>query len=117
MTERRSDPRSSKRFTVKFGVETETNLGFTTDLSRTGLFIKTTCVMPIGSPVMLSLTLPDDTIIHLKGTVVWNKKAPAGLDRIILKNGIGVRLQDPPSDYFRLLELLEENRVAKTGSP
>lgn len=114
MAERRTCERKSKRFMVRFGVDEATNLGFTTDLSRVGLFIKTTSVLPVGSHVRVILTLPDDTTLPLNGTVVWNKKIPASLSRVILKSGIAVLLEEPPSDYVRFLESLEPSQTAKS---
>lgn len=108
MGDRRSHQRRARRFMARFGVEAPTNLGFTLDLSSTGLFIKTTMVVPIGSKVTIVLTLQDDSSLNLIGTVIWNKRVPAGLDRVMPKNGIGVLLIDPPEVYLKFISSLDQ---------
>jgi Tfp pilus assembly protein PilZ len=114
MAERRGVKRTSRRFTIKYGVDFPTNVGFSTDISPTGLFIKTTNVLPVGTPVKVLLSLPKGQEVYLTGKVVWYKKAPAGLDRVILKNGIGISLENPASEYIKFVESLDED-LTKTS--
>jgi hypothetical protein len=51
-------------------VRTAVNIGFTGDISLTGVFIKTNTMFAPGSILKLEIELPDSKMLHLKGTVM-----------------------------------------------
>ena len=97
--EKRSRNRIARRLFVRFGPEQADNIGFTGDISLTGIFIKTNTMFSPGSVLKLEVELPDSKILHLKGTVMWAKRVPATLVRHIKKSGMGVKIVQPPAEY------------------
>jgi hypothetical protein len=84
--------RKKKRLTVRFGREAAEKLGFTEDISRTGIFLKTAQILQPGSPIKIELEVGRDEVVQLEGTVVWAKKVPPELIRLVKKSGMGVRI-------------------------
>ena len=101
---RADDRRSHPRFllTLAITMEGENNFyaGLSENMSETGVFIATQTVLPIGTPVVLSFTLPNAVDpVSVAGTVQWlrgpdamakegnnyNDASPEG------KPGLGVR--------------------------
>jgi len=101
--EKRSKNRIGKRLIVKFGTEKPDRLGFTEDVSPTGLFIKTNIVSPPGTQLRIELTLPNNSTILVAGVVVWAKQVPHSLVRFAKKNGMGLRLTQSSDDYNRFI--------------
>ncbi|MGE5893178.1 MAG: PilZ domain-containing protein [bacterium] len=83
---------------------------FTSDISKRGLFIKTNKSLAPGTSLQIDLTLPDETISHLKAVVRWAVKTQVS----IFKNGMGVELVQI-DDLFRTFferEFREEIHVS-----
>lgn len=102
--EKRPDKRLLKRLFVRFGKELPTHVGYTTDISATGLFIKSSTIFPPQTVLRIALTLPDDRVVLLSGVVMWAKRVPPQLARLVRKNGMGVRLQQPDQIYLGLFQ-------------
>jgi hypothetical protein len=101
--EKRTRDRVARRLFIRFGPEQAVNIGFTGDISLTGVFIKTNTMFAPGSILKLEIELPDSKILHLKGTVMWAKRVPATLVRHIKKSGMGVKIVQPPEDYINFV--------------
>lgn len=104
--DKRTTDRLKKRLTVRFGPRKAECLGFTGDLSGTGIFIKSSTVFPPGTLLHIDIMLPDDRVLRMTGQVVWAKRVPPSLVRYVAKSGMGVLLQDVTRDYFDLLNSL-----------
>ncbi|MBI3621207.1 MAG: PilZ domain-containing protein [Nitrospirae bacterium] len=100
--EKRPAKRELKRLFVRFGMELPTYVGYTTDISATGLFIKSSTIFPPQTVLKIALTLPDERVVFLSGVVMWSKRVPPQLARLVRKNGMGVRLQQPAQNYLEL---------------
>jgi hypothetical protein len=85
--------RVKKRVTVRYGREAAEKLGFTEDLSPSGIFVKTAHIMPPGSPIRIDFELGGDGLVQVEGMVVWAKKVPPELTRLVKKSGMGVRIK------------------------
>lgn len=78
---RRSGPES--RLQVRYALEMEIGLesdsnfwvGFTENISLSGVFVATYMAKPIGSKLAIALTLPPNEVIHIQGTVRWQRAA------------------------------------------
>ena len=103
---KRSRTRYGKRLFVKYGRDSTDKIGFTGDLSATGLFIKTSAVYRPGTEIHVEITLPDQKTINIRGKVMWAKQVPPSLLRISKKSGMGVQVTKADSDYYAFLELL-----------
>ncbi len=89
--ESRNAKRNRKRLPLRFGVEEASRIGFTDDLSETGLFIKSAIVQNPNTILMIELTPPGGELVVLTGRVMWAKKIPPNLLRR-LKGGMGIRI-------------------------
>jgi hypothetical protein len=99
MSEKRSAPRKKKRIVVDFDTTTSKTTGFTHDLSRTGLFIRTIRIPQIGKILRAVLHLPDGKHMTVEGTVVRSFKAPAML-RSLLPSGFALRVSPKDSPEY-----------------
>ncbi len=105
--EKRARNRIARRLFVRFGPEQAINIGFTGDISLTGIFIKTNTIYSPGSILKMEIELPDSKILHLRGTVMWAKRVPPTLVRHIKKSGMGVKIVQPPEEYIKFVSSLE----------
>jgi hypothetical protein len=92
MAEKRSAPRSRRRLLVDFETPAAKTTGFTQDLSRTGLFVRTIRIPRIGTSLRAVLHLPAGGHIPIEGTVVRSYRAPAAL-RSVVPTGFGLRIE------------------------
>jgi Tfp pilus assembly protein PilZ len=83
--------RLKKRITVRFGEEEAEKLAFTEDVSRTGIFIKTTQVVHPGRNLKVAFEL-DQGMVKMEGKVVWAKKVPPTMIQRVKKCGMGIRI-------------------------
>jgi len=94
MAEKRSG--QDKRVTIKlkanFGVRDISNLGFTEDISASGIFLKTARVFPVGTDLKIELRTDQDEIIRLIGYVHWSKEVPPNLVWSVNDAGMGIQI-------------------------
>ena len=106
MGEKRGAPRRKKRIVVDFETTQAKTTGFTHDLSRTGLFIRTIRIPRIGKILRAMLHLPDGSHIPIEGTVVRSFRAPSML-RTVLPAGFALKVSPQASpDYDTFAETL-----------
>ena len=76
---RRTSPRYAIEMEVGIGSESNFYVGFTENLSASGVFVATYSPKPIGSKVDVTLTLPTGAQLVVPGTVRWMRSAtPSG---------------------------------------
>ncbi len=76
---RRTSPRYAIEMEVGIGSESNFYVGFTENLSASGVFVATYSPKPIGSKVDVTLTMPTGTQLVVPGTVRWMRNAsPSG---------------------------------------
>lgn len=93
MPEKRNiSKRYSKRLQLRFGQEGHLHMAFTEDISDTGLFIKTTRTYPPNTNLDIKLLAGDDSVINIKGTVMWAKKVPMSIIHVTKKAGMGIKI-------------------------
>ncbi len=101
--EKRRAKRLVLRLFVKYGVDRMPYVGFTEDLSPTGIYLKSNVVFPPKTQLTLKLALPDSQIAHLTGKVMWEKKIPpteAGSE----KTGMGIRILKADEVYLEFIK-------------
>jgi Tfp pilus assembly protein PilZ len=113
--DKRGKDRITKRLFVKFGMEKPDQVGFTEDISPSGLFIKCSTVLQPGSHVRIEIELSDHHFVLLAGEVVWAKKVPQHLLRMAKKSGMGIRLVQTGDDYKQFCAELG-NKIKGTAS-
>jgi PilZ domain len=109
MAEKRNLGRHRKRFTLRFGNGEPVKMGFTEDISTTGLFIKSAYVCNTGSVISVELALEKERKVLLEARVMWAKKVPPQMIHLVKKCGMGVniiRFISGESDYCQLCEEL-----------
>lgn len=92
MSDKRHIKRLRKRLSVRFGLQQTDRMAFTEDISHNGLFIKTANVAPPGSQIKVDLALDESTVVKMDARVMWAKKVPANMLRLVKKGGMGVRI-------------------------
>jgi uncharacterized protein (TIGR02266 family) len=96
--------RSNARFPLQTQVDlsSDSNVftGFSTNLSEGGLFVATLSVLPVGTPVDLTFTLPGKVKISVRGEVRWIREIDDRTPDVF--PGVGVRF----------LELSQESAAA-----
>ncbi len=107
VSDKRNIHRQRKRLQLRFGVAEANRIGFTDDISPTGLFIKSAIVQNPQTLLKIELTAPDGELIVLTGRVMWAKKVPPNLLGRI-KGGMGIRIIDfqRGADSYRRLCLV-----------
>jgi uncharacterized protein (TIGR02266 family) len=87
----RPEQRASQRTRVETSVDlhTETNFfaGLSEDLSDGGLFIATYELLPVGTAITISFTLPNERRVNASARVVWLREPRDGG----VSPGMGVR--------------------------
>jgi uncharacterized protein (TIGR02266 family) len=68
---RREHSRFAVDLDVTVGSDHNFYAGFAENLSAGGVFIATHKLKPVGSPIELTINLPDDIRLHLLGEVRW----------------------------------------------
>jgi hypothetical protein len=108
MAEKRDISRLRKRYSLRFGIDKPVRLGFTEDISSTGLFLKTTNICNPGSLILVEIAISDTETVLLQGRVVWAKKVPPQLIHMVKKSGMGVRIERFLQGEERYLQLCRE---------
>jgi hypothetical protein len=98
--DRKSD-RFVRRLETEFTAENKTYRGISSDLSLSGLFIRTNHAFVPGTILDISLHLPEGETSILKGKVMRAYKTPI----VALKNGMGVLLIEKDSHYINFMKL------------
>jgi uncharacterized protein (TIGR02266 family) len=64
--------RVKARLRVRFGPDSQVLTGFTINVSQGGLFLESTRLLEVDSPLSLEFALPDsDHVIRCRGRVAW----------------------------------------------
>jgi type IV pilus assembly protein PilZ len=105
-SDRRRAPRVLVDLEVDYALEDNYLFAYITDISETGIFVRTTTPEPPGTHLNLRFSPDDSGSLELEGEVIWiNPYRPGTMDN--LHPGMGVRfvgLDDETRD--RLLELV-----------
>jgi uncharacterized protein (TIGR02266 family) len=78
--ERRKSPRATLETEVNMASSSTFFTGYTQDISEGGVFVATYNMQPMGSSIDLTLTLPNNTVIEVRGVVRWKREAWNGSD-------------------------------------
>ena len=107
MRDNRIDKRFRKRLSLKYGIDGATKIGFTEDLSDTGIFIRSPVVLPPNSILLVELKTLSNEIISLRGRVMWAKKVPQNMMHRI-KGGMGLLITEFLSGEEHYQELVAD---------
>lgn len=84
MTEKRIEPRFTTSTAIAFSSEGDFLFATISNISSSGVFIKTEALLPVATELALRIRLPEDLeTMDIEGRVVWAKQAssasPAGM--------------------------------------
>lgn len=104
--DKRKDERFRKRLSLKYGesLDRAAKIGFTEDISDTGIFIRTPVPVAPGTILAVILKTAANETIQLKGRIMWAKKVPQNMMHRI-KGGMGLLVTEFISgeDIYRQL--------------
>jgi len=101
--ERREKKRVSIRNNVRYGTsDPPQHISFITNLSPSGLCIRTNKIFPPGTNLFLVLE-GDEGPLNAEGVVVWSRKAPPHLVRYV-QSGMGIRFTRLDQGLLNLIE-------------
>jgi len=114
-----SQPRSmadGRRETVRVALKTQVDLssdsnlftGFGTNISEGGLFVATHSVVPVGTQVDLTFTLPGGVRLSLQGEVRWIREVNDRTPDVF--PGVGVRFVELPREAADALHRFVQSR-------
>ncbi len=109
MVDKRRKLRILKRVRVMYGLEFPSKVGFTSDLSESGLCIKSFIVFKPGEILLLEIEAPSGEIIRLEGRVHWARKVPPNLLRKVKHAGMGVKIINFTNGREVYLDLFHSN--------
>jgi uncharacterized protein (TIGR02266 family) len=104
-SERRSFPRMPVEVDIGFFSESNFYAGLTQDISEGGLFVATQRILPIGTDVTVSFTLPGVHEIKTEGVVMWVRQPVDGVA------GMGVRFTRLTSDDKAVIQRFVSKRA------
>jgi hypothetical protein len=99
---RRGEHRHRRRLRVTFVLGGREQVGFTIDVSHTGLFVAATHLPAPGSLVDLNVEEPGHRTHGLRGRVTWLREPPPQIATLV-RRGFGVRLLAPPEAWTALI--------------
>jgi len=89
----RHEKRIRSRLNVRFGQKDLANIGFTEDVSATGIFLKTARTFPVNAELRIELTTDDDHAVRFYGIVKYSKQVAPNLVWVDPNAGMGVQIQ------------------------
>lgn len=92
--------RMTKRLPLKFSDGVSEVIAFSSNISSTGLFIRTRKAYPPGTKLKISLEADNNNTIELEGEVAWSLKTGS----TSFKNGMGINLSNIPQSYLDLVK-------------
>ncbi len=103
-------PRFTKRLEARFSSGGMSFTGISSNLSESGLFIRTNRGFAPDTAIDIELVMPDGQISSLKGLVRRSIKTPMST----LKNGMGVELLEKDAAYINFLKSFTEETETDT---
>ena len=111
--ERRRHPRIIKRLPVKFFVNRECLTSLSSDLSESGLFLRTNRGTNVDCIIDIQLLLPSNKVSCLKGIVKRTVRTPFSS----MKNGMGIEIIQKDAAYAHYIKTICGDSIEKTALP
>jgi uncharacterized protein (TIGR02266 family) len=99
---KQSSKRARRRVEVRYGPDDPQFIGYSGNVSRTGIMIRAIRVFAPGTVLNLDLKFPD-AAFRVRAVVVWAREGPVqflSTGRV----GMGVTFLDAPADFLSFLE-------------
>jgi|WetSurSiteA1Bulk_404760.scaffolds.fasta_scaffold00488_10 curved DNA-binding protein CbpA len=105
---RRKHQRFIKRLTTTFFVDNSRFTGISSDISSSGLFIRTSRGFPANTTISIEILLPNNTVSVLKGIVRRTLRTSISSK----KNGMGIEIIETDTPFKDFLKSLAERNEA-----
>lgn len=92
MVDKRRKSRIRKRVRVMYGLNMPSKVGFTSDVSESGLCIKSFLVYNPGEIILIEIETAKGDIIRAEGRIHWARRVPPNLLRKVKYAGMGVKI-------------------------
>jgi hypothetical protein len=115
--DKRKFVRFYRRLFVRFGSPLPQHIGYTEDISREGLFIKSNVVFKSGTPLSIELKLAESNVVSLSGIVKWAKVVSPSMFHHARKVGFAVSLKHPPESYLAFIDALKVTARPSSAKP
>ncbi len=92
MVDKRRKSRFRKRLRLMYGTNMPSKVGFTSDVSESGMCIKSFIVYKPGEIILLEIEYGKGLYIRAEGRVHWARKVPPNLLRKVKHAGMGVKI-------------------------
>jgi PilZ domain-containing protein len=105
---KQSSTRARRRIEVRYGPEEPQFIGYSGNVSRSGIMVRAIRVFAPGTVLMLELKFPDETF-QVRGEVVWARHGPVqflSTGRV----GMGITFLDPSMEFLGYVERLSAAR-------
>jgi hypothetical protein len=102
MSEKRKDIRIKKNFLVNISSNGFEEVGLTANLSRGGLLLVTTHMIPSHSDIGILIAVGND-IFDVHGEIRWMVLSPKD-PYSNTPNRVGVKIKEAPKEYFDFIE-------------
>ena len=99
---KQSSKRARKRVEVRFGPEQPQFIGYSGNVSRSGIMVRAIRVFAPGTVLNLELKFPDATF-NVRGEVVWAREGPVqflSTGRV----GMGINFVQPTAEFLQYLD-------------
>lgn len=98
----RNEIRLDKKLLVNIGKDGFESMGLTSNISKNGLFVATTEVLPVDSEVSIQIGIADETFT-LKGRIMWSKD---NTDDSTDEAGVatGIQIIEAPAKYTEFVD-------------
>jgi hypothetical protein len=103
--QKRSFERKKRRLLAEFTIDGAHYSGFTNDVSPTGIFVRASKLPDLNQPIAVTLHLPENKRVVVRGKVIRSFRVPATLSRLI-PSGFALQVSDSPEEYFQFLASL-----------
>ena len=101
--QKRKEQRKQSRLKVLFGEHNCENVGFTSNISKGGMYIESDSSRSFDRAITMMLAA-DDRVFKLKGEVRWRMESPTPGNHTKVTEGMGVRIVDAPPEYLNFVE-------------
>ncbi|MEA3465392.1 MAG: PilZ domain-containing protein [Thermodesulfobacteriota bacterium] len=92
MPDKRRKVRIRRRVRTMYGSEIPSKVGFTSDISESGICIKSFMVYNPGDILLIEIETSDGQFIRFEGRVHWSRRVPPNLLRKVKHAGMGVKI-------------------------
>ena len=101
---KRIEKRRHAKLKVMFGDTKCENVGFTSNISRHGMYIESDNARSFDREILMMLST-NVGIFKLRGEVRWRMESPAPGKDGKIREGMGVKIVEAPPEYLSLVEL------------